>query len=119
MVSAGLVGAPLVLIVAVSSIASFIVPDLYNSIVVMRFAFILAGGLWGLFGITVVGLLFLLKICSMNPYGLPYTSPVSPFTLRGMRDTVIRAGWRTLAKSDVKIQNLNGAEMERAGKRNG
>lgn len=118
-VSAGLVGAPLVLIVAVSSIASFIVPDLYNSIVVMRFAFILAGGLWGLFGITVVGLLFLLKICSMNPYGLPYTSPVSPFTLRGMRDTVIRAGWRTLAKSDVKIQNLNGAEMERAGKKNG
>lgn len=111
-VSAGLIGAPLVLIVAVSSIASFIVPDLYNSIVVMRFAFILAGGMWGLFGITVVGMLFLLKICSMNPYGIPFTSPVSPFTLRGMRDTVLRMGWRTLAKKDMKIGDLNGANVE-------
>lgn len=118
-VSAGLIGAPLVLIVAVSSIASFIVPDLYNSIVVMRFAFILAGGMWGLFGITILGMLFLLKICSMSPYGIPFTSPVSPFSLRGMRDTLIRAGWRTLAKNDIKIQDLNGSELERAGRKNG
>ena len=118
-VSAGLIGAPLVLIVAVSSIASFIVPDLYNSIVVMRFAFIIAGGMWGLFGITILGMLFLLKICSMSPYGVPYTSPVSPFSLRGMRDTLIRTGWRTLAKKDVKIQNLNGSDLGRAERKNG
>jgi len=118
-VSAGLIGAPLVLIVAVSSIASFIVPDLYNSIVVMRFAFIIAGGMWGLFGITILGMLFLLKICSMSPYGVPYTSPVSPFSLRGMRDTLIRAGWRTLAKNDVKIQDLNGSDLGRAERKNG
>lgn len=118
-VSAGLIGAPLVLIVAVSSIASFIVPDLYNSIVVMRFAFIIAGGMWGLFGITILGMLFLLKICSMCPYGVPYTSPVSPFSLRGMRDTLIRAGWRTLSKNDVKIQDLNGSDLGRAERKNG
>lgn len=118
-VSAGLIGAPLVLIVAVSSIASFIVPDLYNSIVVMRFAFIIAGGMWGLFGITILGMLFLLKICSMSPYGVPYTSPVSPFSLRGMRDTLIRTGWRTLAKKDVKIQDLNGSDLGRAERKNG
>lgn len=118
-VSAGLIGAPLVLIVAVSSIASFIVPDLYNSIVVMRFAFIIAGGMWGLFGITILGMLFLLKICSMSPYGVPYTSPVSPFSLRGMRDTLIRAGWRTLSKNDVKIQDLNGSDLGRAERKNG
>lgn len=118
-VSAGLIGAPLVLIVAVSSIASFIVPDLYNNIVVMRFAFIIVGGMWGLFGITILGMLFLLKICSMSPYGIPYTSPVSPFSLRGMRDTLIRAGWRTLAKNDVKIQDLNGSDLGRAERKNG
>lgn len=78
LVSAGLVGAPIILIVAVSSITSFIVPDLYNSIVIMRFSFILAGGVWGLFGITTVGMLFLYKICSMNAYGVPFTAPVSP-----------------------------------------
>ncbi len=112
-VSAGLVGAPMVLIVAVASIASFIVPDLYNDIVIMRFSFILAGGMWGLFGITVVGLLFLFKICSMEAYGVPYTAPVSPFSPRSMRDTVIRADWRFLARTGFNIRGLNGARIEK------
>ncbi len=116
LVSAGLVGAPIILIVAVSSITSFIVPDLYNSIVVMRFSFILAGGMWGLFGITIVGLLYLYKICSMNAYGVPFTAPVSPFTFKAMRDIFIRAGWRTMAKESPTIGQLSGVEQNNGGK---
>ncbi len=108
LVSAGLVGAPIILIVAVSSITSFIVPDLYNSIVVMRFSFILAGGIWGIFGITMIGILYLYKLCSMNSYGVPFTAPVSPFTFRAMRDTFIRVGWRKMAKSRETISDLSG-----------
>ena len=111
LVSAGLVGAPVILIVAVSSITSFIVPDLYNSIVIMRFSFILAGGMWGLFGITISGLLFLFKICSMSSYGIPFTAPVSPFTLKAMRDTFIRSGWRFMAKENSTADKLNGADI--------
>lgn len=111
LVSAGLVGAPIILIVAVSSITSFIVPDLYNNIVVMRFAFILAGGMWGLFGITIVGLLFLYKICSMNAYGVPFTAPVSPFTFKAMRDTFIRIGWRTMSKENSTLRSLKGVDQ--------
>ncbi len=109
LVSAGLVGAPIILIVAVSAISSFIVPDLYNSIVVMRFSFILAGGMWGIFGITMVGMLYLYKICSMNSYGVPFTAPVSPFTLRAMGDTFIRTGWRRRKGMD-NLDKLNGVK---------
>lgn len=118
-VSAGLVGAPMVLIVAVSSIASFIVPDLYNDIVIMRFSFILAGGMWGLFGITVVGMLFLFKVCSMEAYGVPYAAPVSPFSLHSMRDTLIRADWRFLARTGFNVRSLNGAKIEESAKKKG
>lgn len=110
-VSAGLVGAPMVLIVAVSSISSFIVPELYNDIVIMRFSFILAGGMWGLFGITIVGMLFLFKMCSVEAYGVPYTAPVSPFSLQSMRDTVIRADWRFLSRTGFNVRALNGAKI--------
>ena len=116
LVSAGLVGAPVILIVAVSSITSFIVPDLYNSIVIMRFSFILAGGIWGLFGITVAGLLYLYKICSMDSYGIPFTAPVSPFTANAMRDTFIRTGWRSMARKNPVFRDLNGVKSgERSG----
>lgn len=112
-VSAGLIGAPMVLIVAVSSIASFIVPELYNDIVVMRFSFILAGGMWGLFGITTVGMLFLFKICSLEAYGIPYTAPFSPFSPHSMRDTMIRADWRFLSRTGFNVRALNGARIEK------
>ncbi len=115
LVSAGLVGAPVILIVAVSAITSFIVPDLYNSIVIMRFSFILAGGMWGLFGITITGLLYLYKICSMDAYGVPFTAPVSPFSFQAMRDTFIRAGWRSMASKNPVASDLNGVTM---GERN-
>lgn len=108
LVSAGLVGAPIILIVAVSAISSFIVPDLYNSIVVMRFSFILAGGMWGIFGITMVGMLYLYKICSMNSYNVPFTAPVSPFTLKAMSDTFIRTGWRTRRDTE-NLKEMNGS----------
>ncbi len=110
LVSAGLVGAPVILIVAVSSITSFIVPDLYNSIMLMRFSFILAGGIWGLFGITITGLLYLYKICSMDSYKIPFTAPVSPFSFKAMRDTFIRTGWRSMAKRNPVFSDLNGVE---------
>lgn len=114
LVSAGLVGAPIILIVAVSAISGFIVPDLYNSIVVMRFSFILAGGVWGIFGITIAGLLYLYKICSMNSYNVPFTAPVSPFTFKAMRDTFIRTGWRS-PSGTASLGELNG--IKGAGKR--
>lgn len=110
-VSAGLVGAPLVLIVAVSSITSFMVPDLYESMIIIRFVFIIAGGLWGLYGLTVVGMLFLFKVCSLSSYGVPNTAPISPFSLKSMRDVFIRLSWRGLAKSDNKVQNMNGVTI--------
>lgn len=112
LVSAGLVGAPIILIVAVSAISSFIVPDLYNSIVVMRFSFILAGGMWGIFGITMVGMIYLYKICSMESYKVPFTAPVSPFTFRAMADTFIRTGWRSSARH-TDIGALNGIKERR------
>ncbi len=111
-VSAGLVGAPLVLIVALSAITSFVVPDLYESIAVMRFVYIIAGGMWGLYGITVVGILFLLKLCSLNAFGIPHTAPLSPFSFKAMRDIFIRASWRILARRDVKIQDLKGVDIK-------
>lgn len=111
-VSAGLVGAPMLLVIAVSSIAGYIVTDLYNTITVIRFIFILAGGLFGLFGITIAALVLLIKLCSMNSYGIPATAPISPFSFRAMRDTVMRFSWRSLSKTDMKIQDMNGVDID-------
>ncbi|MCL2633990.1 MAG: spore germination protein [Oscillospiraceae bacterium] len=109
-VSVGLISAPIVLLVALSAISSFIVPDLYPTVSILRFAFIFAGGLFGIFGLTALALAVLIKVCSMTSYGVPYMAPLTPFTLKGMRDYFVRVSWRKLAKSDVNINELTGVD---------
>lgn len=108
-VNAGLVGAPMVLIVALSGLCSFVVPALYERTVVLRFIYILAGGIFGLFGLLLAAGVILIKMCSLNTYGVPYMAPISPFSPRSSRDMLVRAGWRRLQKGDVTLQGLNGS----------
>ncbi len=108
-VSAGLMSAPVVLIIAATGLCSFAVPDLYESCMILRLLFILAGGVFGLFGITVTGTALLFRLCSKNAYGVPYTAPFAPFTLKSViRDTFVRQGWKKLSRSDVTVQQLSG-----------
>lgn len=110
-VNAGLVGAPMVLIVALSGLCSFVVPALYERTVVLRFIYILAGGIFGLFGLLLAAGVIIIKMCSLNTYGVPYMAPFSPFSPRSSRDMLVRAGWRRLQKGDVTIQGLNGSNI--------
>lgn len=112
-VNAGLVGAPMVLIVALSGLCSFVVPALYERTVLLRFIYIFAGGIFGLYGIMLAVGIIIIKMCSLNTYGVPYMSPISPFNPRSSRDMLVRAGWRRLQKGDVTLQGLNGSHMSK------
>ena len=110
-VTAGLIGAPMVMVVALTAISSFVVPSLYEPVTVLRLAFILAGGLLGLYGITLLLMLVGLNLCAVNPFGIPATSPETPFSLYSMRDVMVRAGWKHLGKENLRVQDLPGSEL--------
>ncbi len=109
-VSAGLVGAPMVLVVALSGLCSFVVPTMYEKTVVLRFLYIIAGGVFGLYGLLIMAGAVVIKMCSLNTYGIPYMAPISPFSPKAMRDMLVRSGWKKMAKGDVTVQSLNGAK---------
>ncbi|MBQ9946757.1 MAG: spore germination protein [Oscillospiraceae bacterium] len=110
-VNAGLVGAPMVLVVALSGLCSFVVPAMYEKTVILRFLYIIAGGVFGLFGLFLTAGAVVVKMCSLNTYGTPYMAPISPFSAKAGRDMLVRAGWKRMAKGDVTVQSLNGAEL--------
>lgn len=111
-VSAGLVGAPMVLVVALSGLCSFVVPTQYEKTVILRFLYIIAGGVFGLYGLFVLAGVVIIKMCSLSTYGIPYMSPISPFTPKASRDMFVRMGWKKMADSDIVLQNLNGATFD-------
>ncbi len=110
-VRAGLVGAPMVIIVALTSISAFVIPSLYGSIATLRFVFILLGGILGIYGVLLGGLLLLCHICSLNIHSIPYTAPITPFSLKAMRDVFIRSDWRVLSRARFAVQNVVGSNI--------
>jgi spore germination protein KA len=109
-VSAGLVGAPMVLVVALSAIGSFVVPNLYEPVSVVRLALIAAAGIAGIYGVMAVVTLVMAEICSLNVFGIPYTAPLSPLSANTFRDTIFRVGWRKLAQGVTMPNDMAGSE---------
>lgn len=110
-VNAGLVGAPMVIIVALTAMSSFVIPSLYGAMAILRFAFIMLGGALGLYGVMLGACLLLCSICAMHIYTIPFTAPLTPFSLRSMRDVLIRADWRKLWKKNFLVQNVKGSHI--------
>jgi len=92
-VSAGLVGAPMVVLIAATAISSFIVPALSEVSALSRFIFIIVGGFSGLYGIMLAFAIFITHQCSLRSFGSPYFSPLAPTTFSDLKDVVIRAPW--------------------------
>lgn len=111
-VNAGLVGSPTVLIVALTAISSFVVPSLYEPVALLRFGFIVVGGVFGFYGIALLSLVTLFNICSLSSFGTPYTAPISPFSKSAMRDTFYRIGFKKMQKRTAKIQDLDGVKID-------
>lgn len=111
-VNAGLIGAPTLMVVALTAICSYVIPNLYAPTAVLRLLFIAAGGTLGIWGIMLLFCMVLVNICGKKSFDVPYTAPVTPFSVTAMRDVFVRAGWRTLSKQTAKIQNLPGVDIE-------
>ena len=89
-VTAGLIAAPMLMVVAVTAVSSAVVSKLHESVALIRFALILLGGLTGLFGVFAASGLLLAAVCCPRVYGVPFSAPFIPFTRRAQRDALLR-----------------------------
>ena len=91
-INAGLVSPSVIIIVATTAIASFILPTFSFDISarLLRFAFVVAGGSIGLFGVEYGIILVVLVLASRRSFGHPYLAPVAPFITGGWKDYIFR-----------------------------
>lgn len=115
-VRAGLIGAPMVIVVALTALCSFVLPGLYGPIAILRFAFIILGGSLGLYGVMLGACLLLVSVCAMDIQSIPLLAPISPFSIRAMRDVFVRTSWTRLWKGDFLVQNSRGSQISTPGK---
>ena len=80
-VSAGIVSPILIIIIAMTGISSFAIPDYSFSFHLrfFRFGFILLGFLSGFLGIGIGIFIYLSELCDLETFGVSYTAPYAPF----------------------------------------
>ncbi|MEB4793393.1 spore germination protein [Paenibacillus chondroitinus] len=91
-VDAGLVSPAMVIVVAITAIANFVIPAFSMGIPIriIRFVLMIFAATFGLFGITVGLIAMVQHLCSLRSFGVPYMSPMAPFVMDDQKDTILR-----------------------------
>ena len=105
-VNSGFIGAPTLMIVALTVICSYVIPDLYAPVSILRTFFLIVGGIWGVWGIILLFCILLVELCSKESFGIPFTAPIAPFDLFCQRDVVFLADRKTLSHKDITVQEI-------------
>ncbi len=99
-VQAGIVSPFMVILVALTGIASFAIPN-YSasfSIRLIRFPLLIASGTMGLLGFSAVFTILAVHALSIRSFGEPYLAPATPFQPTDQKDIVFRFPWWKMDK---------------------
>ncbi|MCB2299095.1 spore germination protein [Clostridium tagluense] len=91
-VSARLVSAPIVIITAITGIASIMLPQVLG-LVEIRIIFLLLSSFLGLYGYIFGVMGLVLHMMSIRSFGIPYMLNVPSFSTQDIKDTAIRSPW--------------------------
>lgn len=100
-INAGIASPAMVVVVALTGIASFSVPQYNFGITarMLRFPLMILAATLGGFGLMIGFLLILVHIFSLRSLGQPYMAPLGPLRPRQLRDVFIRAPLKLLFRS--------------------
>lgn len=112
-VAADIVSPILVIVVAITGIASFAIPDFAFGfhLRIFRFIFIFLGAFFGFLGIGVGIFAYVSILCSIKSFGVPFTAPFSPATVENNMAYVVPPTWKQenrnsfLSPQQIKRQN--------------
>ncbi|MBR6736929.1 MAG: spore germination protein [Clostridia bacterium] len=88
-VNAGMVSTPTIMIIALSGICFYAVPDLNETLSVLRLMFLTVAGFMGGYGIILLSAGLLTYLNDFTSFGAPYLSPYAPLNLNDLGDGII------------------------------
>ncbi|ADG07725.1 spore germination protein [Kyrpidia tusciae] len=108
-VNAGIVSPAMVIIVALTGIASFTIPS-YNIAItfrLLRFPMMIMAGLFGLYGIIISLLVLWIHLVSLRSFGVPYMAPIAPLVWEDLKDTFSRPPWWYMKKRPKMYETVD------------
>lgn len=114
-VSARLVSAPILIITAITGIASIMLPQVLG-LVEIRIIFLLLSSFLGLYGYIFGVMGLVLHMMSIRSFGIPYMLNVPSFSTQDIKDTALRGPWWNMYLRP-KMFSKNNKRMKKKRKR--
>lgn len=97
-INAGLIGAAVLIVCAISTIMSFVVPSFYEAAIILRISFLLLSGIFGGIGFAFSCVLLMLNIVNVNAAGESYIPKITTQNKSTIVDIFFKSSWRTINK---------------------
>lgn len=108
-VSAGIVSPIMIIVIAFTFITSLIFTELevINAIRYFRFVFLVLAAMYGLYGIALALIYFLIHITSVKSAGKPYYYPIVPFDFTYIKKTLFKVKYLNDTKRSKLLARKN------------
>lgn len=91
-VSAGIVSPIMIIVIAISAISGLLFSsmELISAIRFQRFLLLILAAFFGIYGIFLGTVLFIIELTSLKSFGKPYLTPFAPFVMECQDDAIIK-----------------------------
>ena len=106
-VNAGIVSPIMIIVIAITSISAllFTEPEMINGLRWYRILFMLGASLMGIYGVIIIFIYYIIKMCSLNSFGIPYFYPYSPLNIQEIKNSIIKFPIKDLKKRNPLLSN--------------
>lgn len=114
-VRAGIVSTPTIMIMALSGISMYTVPELVETFSILRIVFLFLAGSIGVYGIIAGGVFLLAYLVSFENFGVPLLAPYSPLIVGDLKDGTFKSQLTEMRLRPKTIGSPNAVRLKERG----
>lgn len=114
-VKAGLISSPAVLVIALSAIGIFCVPDQVGTMSILRLLYLCFSAVVGFIGMIILSIIIVGYLASLNNFGTPYLAPYAPRINPDLKDAMFKSGETGMELRPYSIPTANRRRMNKKG----
>lgn len=115
-VKSGLISSPSVLIIALSAIGIFCVPDQVGTLSILRLLFLCISAVTGFVGMIILAIIIVAYLASLENFGTPYLAPYAPRINPDLQDGILKTGTSSIERRPYSIPTANRIRVRKNAK---
>lgn len=112
-VKAGIISSPSVLVIALSAIGIFCVPDKVGEMSILRLLFLCVSAVLGFIGMIILLMLVIGYLVSLENFGTPYLAPYAPRITPDLQDGIFKSSTSTMERRPYSIATPNKTRLNK------